>query len=244
MSPLVRIALEALEAPASAPGLRSVSCTTLLAAITAGIEVPPAAPMAIWRWLLVADGGASALHAHELPSPEVAKDALRILTTDPDVGEDARDLAMAALRGENLAVVTDADLLLLGERVVDEGRTRRFTYLVESVHELNGLDPDFIRVLRDRLAVSSVPSVRAAGIEVGALLPRLDDYFTERMLADTSPIVRRVVLELLERVEILDRGRAAAIVRTHLASSERHRTVIAAGLSCLGGLVKREREAN
>jgi len=244
VSPLVRIALEALEDPGAPPGLRSVACTTLLAALTAGIEVPPAAPMAVWRWLLVSENGASALHLHELPSTDVAKDALRILTNDPDAGEDARDLALAALRGENLAVVTDSDLVLIAERVVDEGRTRRFTYLLESVHELNGLAPDFLRVLRDRLALSSVPSVRAAGVEVGALLPRLDDYFTERMLMDSSPVVRRTVLEVLERVETLDRGRAAAIVRRHLGSAERHRSVIAAGLSCLGGLVRREPESN
>lgn len=244
MSTLVRTALEVLEDHAAAPGLRSVACKTLLAALTAGLEVPPAAPMMIWRWLLVTEQGASALHAHELASPDVAKDALRILTTDPDAGEDARDLAMAALRGENLAVVTDSDLVLIAERVVDEGHTRRFAYLVESVHELSGLAPDFLRVLRDRLAASPVPSVRAAGVEVGALLPRLDDYFTERMLMDSSPVVRRVVLELLERVEVLDRGKGAAIVRKHLGSTERHRTVIAAGLSTLGGLVRREPEAN
>jgi len=244
MASLVRVALELLEDPDAAPGLRSVACTTLLAALTAGIEVPPAAPVVIWRWLLVSEQGASALHLHELASSEVARDALWILTTDPDAGEDARDLAMAALRGENLAAVTAADLLLLADGVLNEGRTRRFTFLVEGVHELNGLSPDFLKMLRDRLALSSLASVRAAGVEVGALLPRLDDYFTERMLLDTSPIVRRVVLEVLERVEVPDRAKAAAIVRKHLGSTERHRTVIAAGLSALGALVKREPEAN
>jgi hypothetical protein len=244
MLSLVPVALEVLEDPDAPPALRSVACKTLLAALTAGIEVPPAAPMVIWRWLLVSDQGASALHPHELPSADVARDALRILTTDPDAGEEARDLAMAILRGANLAVVTASDLLLLADGVVNEGRTRRFTYLVESLHELKGLAPDFLRMLRDRLALSSLPSVRAAGVEVGALLDRLDDYFTERMLMDDSPIVRRTVLEVLERVEVLDRENAAVIVRKHLGSAERHRTVIAAGLSALGALVKRKPEAN
>jgi hypothetical protein len=124
------------------------------------------------------------------------------------------------------------------------GRTRRFTYLVESVHEMTGLTAEFLKMLRDRLTLSSLPSVRAAGVEVGALLPHLDDIFVERMLLDTSPIVRRTVLEVLERVEVLERAKAAAIVRHHLGSAERHRTVIAAGLSCLSGLVKREPETN
>ena len=244
MSPLATTALEVLEDPTAAPAVRSVASTTLLTALTAGVDVPAAAPMAVWRWLLRSENGASALHAHELRSAEVARDALRILTVDPDAGEDARDLAMAALRGENLGVVTDADVLLMTERFMDEGRTRRFTYLVEGVHELRGLSTDFLRLLRDRLAASTSPMVRAAGVDVGGLLPRLDELFTERMLTDASPVVRRTVLELLERVEILDRARAAAIVRRHLGSAEHHRSVIAAGLTTLGSLVKREPETN
>jgi len=244
MSPLVRTALETLEDAAAAPAVRAIACTTLLTALTAGVDVPPAVPMSVWQWLLQTGNGASALHAHELTSPEVARDALRILTVDPDAGDDARDLAMAALRGENLAAVTDADVLLMAEPFMDEGRTRRFTYLVEGVHELRGFSPDFLRLLRDRLAASPSPLVRAASVDVGGLLPRLDDRFAERMLADPSPVVRRTILELLERVEVLDRSRAAAIVRRHLGSSEHHRSVIAAGLTTLGALVKREPETN
>lgn len=243
MSLLVRCALETLEDAGAVPALRSVACATLLAALTAGVDVPPAATMAVWRWLLQSGSGASALHLHELSSSEVARDAVRILTVDPEAGDDARDLALAALHGENLAVVTDADVLLLAERVVDEGRTRRFTFLVECIHELRGFAPDFLRVLRDRLAASSSPQVRAAATEVGGLLARVDEHFTERMLRDASPMVRRAALEQLEHVEVPDRERAAAIVRRHL-SAEQHRSVIGTGLSVLGALVRREHETN
>ncbi len=243
MSLLVRCALETLEDASTAPALRSVACATLLAALSTGVDVPPAAPMAVWRWLLQSGGGASALHLHELASSEVARDAVRILTVDPEAGDDARDLALAALRGENLAVVTDADVLLLAERAVDEGRTRRFTFLVECIHELRGFSPDFLTVLRDRLAASSSPLARAAAIEVGALLARVDEQFTERMLRDASPMVRRAAIEQLERVEVPDRECAATIVRRHL-SGEQHRSVVGTGLSVLGALVRRETETH
>jgi len=243
MSLLVRSALETLEDESADAALRSVACTTLLAALTAGVDVPSAAPMAVWRWLLRSGSGASALHLHELPSCEVARDAVRVLTVDPEAGDDARDLALAALHGENLAVVTDADVLLLAERVMDEGRTRRFTFLVEGVHELRGFAPDFLRVLRDRLAASSSPVVRAAAIEIGGLLARIDELFTQRMLRDVSPAVRRAALEQLERVEVPDRGRASALVSQHLGG-EQHRSVVGAGLSVLGALVRREPETH
>jgi HEAT repeat protein len=108
---------------------------------------------------------------------------------------------------------------------------------------LRGFAPDFLRVLRDRLADSSSPLVRVAAIEVGGLLGRIDEPFTDRLLRDASPIVRRAALEQLERVEVPDRELAVAILRRHL-SGEQHRSVVGTGLSVLGALVRREPETH
>jgi len=243
MAPLIVAAFAALEDGTAAAAVRSIACSCILAALTSGLEVPPGAPMAAWRWLIHSESGASALHLQELPSAEVAIEAIRILKGEIDAGENARDLAMAVMRGENLAVVRDADIVLMAERAMGEGRLRRFVYVIEGVHELRGLSSDFIRLLRDRLSSSPSPAARAAGVEIGALLPRVDLPFLEHMLVDPSPVVRRCALEMLERVEMLERTVAATVVRRHL-SNEQHRSVIASGLTTLGSLVRREPKEN
>lgn len=235
---LVTSAYDALTDPVSSPGLQVVASLTLLAAMTGGVETPDGAPMLVWRWLLYSRSPSSMIHQHRIQSTEVARDAIRVLVDDADAGDDARDLALAVLQGENLEVITEEDLLFMAETVLDEGCRQRFAHLVEGVHEQRGLSAAFLRVLRDRLALHAFPPVRATGVAVGALLSRLDLDFAARMLADTSPIVRRTVLEQLERVETPDRVRAAALVRAHLASREEHRTVVAAALGALAQLVR------
>lgn len=240
MSPLLRLALDVLEEPSTAPGLHSVACSTLLSALDNAIDVPTGAHMACWRYLLGSDGSAASLHRHELSHPEVARDAVRILL-DPEAGETAQDLAMAVLRGSNVSLVTDEAITTLADRVLTEGRSRRIGWLISEVHEHRGLDPVFIGALRDRLAGADDPSVRAASVDVGALLPRLDVDFAAKMLADRSPLVRAAVAENLERGEALDRDFALGLVRQCLGQ-EQHRSVLSALYSSLGSLFRRSRE--
>jgi len=237
MSPLLRVALETLETPATAPGLRVVACATLLSALDNAIEVPPGSHMACWRYLLGSDGSAASLHRHEIPHPGVASDAVRVLL-DAEAGETAQDLAMAVLRGANVAVVTDEDISSLADRVLTEGRSRRVNYLIEQVHEHRGLDPVFIVALRDRLATSDDANVRATAIDVGALLPRIDVAFCTKMLGDGSPLVRASVVDSFEKLEPRDRKAALRLIRDHLGS-ESHRSVLSACYHCLGTLIRR-----
>ena len=237
MSPLLRVALQTLEDPDTAPGLRAVACSTLLAALDNALEVPAGCHMACWRYLLGSDQSAASLHRHELAHPEVASDAVRVLL-DAEAGETAQDLAMAVLRGANVAVVTDDDIVTLADRVLTEGRSRRATWMIEQVHEHRGLDSEFLVALRDRLAASDDASVRAAAVEVGGLLPRLDVEFTRRMFNDGSAPVRAAVAEHLERVEPLDRDLALRLIRDRL-DQETHRSVLSSCYAALATLIRR-----
>ena len=111
-------------------------------------------------------------------------------------------------------------------------------WLIEQVHEQRGLDPKFLVTLRDRLAASEDATVRAASIDVGALLPRLDAVFAEKMLSDRSPLVRAAVAEHLERVETLDRDAALGLIRRCLGQ-ETHRSVLSPLYVSLGALFRR-----
>jgi len=237
MAPLLRCALETLLDAASAPGLRAVACSTLLAALDQAIEVPHGSHMACWRYLLGSDQSAASLHRHELAHPDVANDAVRVLL-DAEAGETAQDLAMATLRGANVAVVTDEDIASLADRVLTEGRSRRVNYLIEQVHEHRGVDPVFLVALRDRLATSDDATVRAAAIDVGALLPRLDVAFATKMLGDGSPLVRASVVDSFDKLEARDRKGALVLLRDHLGH-ETHRTVLSACYHSLGTLIRR-----
>jgi len=237
MSPLLRIALEALQDPVTAPGLRSVACSTLLAALDHAVEVPAGSHMECWRYLLGSDGSAASIHRHEIPHPEVARDAVRVLL-DPEAGEAAQDLAIAVLRGANVAAVTNEDIMTLADRVLTEGRSRRVTWLIEQTHEDRGLAPEFLLVLRDRLAASEDATVRAASVAVGALLQRLDAAFARRMFSDDSAPVRAAVAEQLERVEPLDRALALRLIRDRL-DQETHRSVLSACYGALATLIRR-----
>ncbi len=236
MSPLVRIALEVLEDDASAPGLRQVAGVTILAAFEAGVEVAPGSHAALWRYLLGTGTGASVLARYEIADQEVARDAIRILIDD-DAGEDAGDLALGALRGSNVRYVTDEDLVSIADRLTDEGKARRLTWLTERVNEERGLSPEILVGLRDRLAGADDPSVRAGAVEIAGLAARLDEAFAIRMLDDSAPPVRAAVADLLEKVDVLDRPLALVIVRRQL-DVERHRSVLSALHYCMGSLVR------
>ena len=237
MSALLRLALDVLQDPATPPGLRSAACATLLTALDNAVEVPPGAHMACWRYLLASDLSASAMHRHELAHPEVARDAVRVLL-DVESGETAQDLAMAVLRGSNVGVVTDRDITTLADKVLTEGRSRRVSWLAEQVHEHRGLDPEFIVTLRNRLANSDDATVRAGGVDVGALLPRLDVEFAREMFSDGSAQVRAAVADQLERVEHLDRDRALRLIRDRL-DQETHRSTLSACYAALATLIRR-----
>jgi hypothetical protein len=237
MSSLTRLALEILEDPAFAPGLKSVACAALLKAFEAGVETPAGSHMAVWRFLLASEGSATTLHRYEIPSDDVARDAVRVLL-DPDAGENAQDLALAVLTGPNVAAVTPEEIFTIADRVIDEGRVRRIAWLIERVHEDgDGLSLEFLRALRDRLAGSPLSVVRASAVEVGGLLPRLDEHFAVRMLADPAPAVRAAAADQLEKACESDRPTAIALVRAHLVV-EQHRTVAAACYYALGSLTK------
>ncbi len=208
----------------------------MLAAFEAGIDTPPGSHMAVWRFLLVSDQGASVLHRHDLIHAEVARDAVRVLL-GRDSGDGACDLALAVLRHENVSVITDDDLITIADRVMDEGKARRLTWLIEQAHELRGLGPEYIVALRDRLAGSELVSVRVAAVEVGALLPRLDEHFAMRMLADGAAPVRTAVAELLEKTDAPDKPLALAIVRQQL-DVERHRTPLSALHHAMGSMIR------
>jgi len=90
MPPLLRVALDTLQDPATAPGLRTVACATLLTALEQAVEVPAGGHMACWKYLLGSDGSAAAMHRHEIPHPEVARDAVKVLL-DTAAGEGAQD---------------------------------------------------------------------------------------------------------------------------------------------------------
>jgi len=234
--PLLRVGLETLQDPATAPGLRAVACSTLLVALDNAVEVPTGSHMACWRYLLGSDGSAVSMHRHELSHPEVARDAVRVLL-DPEAGETAEDLAMAVLRGPNVAVVTDDDIVTLADRILTEGRSRRVNWLIEQVHEHRGLSPEFLMTLRDQLAASDDPTVRGAAVDVGALLPRLDVEFAMKTFGDGSPMVRAVVADSLEKVEQVDRDRALRLIRDHL-DHETHRSVLSACYASLSTLIR------
>ena len=237
MSALLRLALEIVQDSATAPCLRAVACSTLLAALNNAMEVPAGSHMACWRYLLGSDQSAAALHRHELAHPEVARDAVRVLL-DPEAGETAQDLAMAVLRGPNVAVVADDDIVTLADRVLTEGRSRRVTWLIEQTHEFRGLDPAFLVMLRERLAGSSDPTVRAAAVDVGAFLPRLDLVFAMRLIGDASPLVRACVADQLEKTVPLDRDQALRLIRNCL-EHETHRSVLSACYGALATLIRR-----
>ncbi|MEI9942201.1 MAG: hypothetical protein WDO69_33715 [Pseudomonadota bacterium] len=237
MSPLLRLALEILEAPFTAPGLRVVACSTLLVALDNAIEVPVGSHMACWRYLLGSDQSAAAMHRHELAHPEVARDAVRVLL-DPEAGETAQDLAMATLRGSNVSVVTDQDIVTLADRALTEGRSRRVNWIIEQVHEHRGLSPEFLVMLRERLAASDEATVRAGAIDIGVLLPRLDAAFAAKMLGDGSPLVRASVADSFEKLDPRDRRSALRLLRDHLGR-ETHRTVLSTCYHTLGALIRR-----
>jgi Arc/MetJ-type ribon-helix-helix transcriptional regulator len=237
MSALLRLALDTLQDAAAAPGLRSVASSTLLAALDNAIEVPVGSHMACWRYLLGSDQSAAAMHRHELVHPEVARDAVRVLL-DAEAGETAQDLAMATLRGANVSVVTDDDVVTIADRVLTEGRSRRVTWLIEQTHEYRGLDPAFLVLIRDRLAGADEPTVRSASIDIGALLPRLDVEFATKMFGDRSPLVRSAVADSLDKVEPLDRDRALRLIRNRL-DHESNRIVLSACYASLSSLIRR-----
>ena len=236
-SSLLRVALDTLQSPETAPGLRSVACSALLTALDNAIEVPPGTHWACWKYLLGSDQSAASLHRHEIHHPEVAADAVRVLLS-PESGETAQDLAMAVLRGPNVAAVTDQDIVTIADRVLSEGRSRRVTYLIERVHEHRGIAPEFLIALRDRLATAEDAAVRAAAVEVGALLPRLDVAFAVRLFGDSSALVRAAVADQLEKVEQRDRDRALQIIRDRL-DHETHRSVLSACYAALATLIRR-----
>ncbi len=235
---LLRVALETLQDPSTAPGLRAVACSTLLAALDNAIEVPPGAHMACWRYLLGSDQSAAALHRHELAHPEVAADAVRVLL-NPHAGEAAQDLAMSVLRGPNVSAVADVAIVALADSVLTEGRSRRVNYLIEQVHEHRGIAPEFLIALRDRFAASEDATVRADAIAIGALLPRLDVVFAAQMLGDGSPLVRASVVDSFDKLDARDRKAALRLIRDQL-SHEAHRTVLSACYYSLGTLIRRQ----
>jgi hypothetical protein len=236
MSPLTNLALSTIEDISAAPGLRSVACSTLLHALEQAVEVPHGTHMAVWRYLLVTDGSAVALHRHPLIDADVAAGAVRILR-DPDSGENAYDLAVAVLKDQNVRVVTDEDLVTIANRMTDEGHVRRLAWLIERVHEERGLTPEFLVLLRERLSGSADPSVRAAAVEIAGLAARLDEGFVTRMINDSAPLVRTAVADLLEKVEASDRPLALVIVRRQL-NTELHKTVLSGLFHCMGSLVR------
>ncbi len=233
VSPLLRIALEILEDPYSALGVKNVACATILIAIEQGVEVPTGSHMSVWRHLLASDGSV-VLHRHELIHEEVGRDALRVLR-DRDSGEGACDLAVAVLKDQNVRVISDDDLVTIADRMLDESKVRRLTWLIERIHEERGLTPELIVGLRDRLAVSHEPDVRAGAAEIGALVPRLDEHFAIRLINDPAPPVRTAVADLLEKVDLVDRPRALVIARQRL-DVEQHRAVLSALHYCVGSL--------
>jgi hypothetical protein len=236
MSALTRLALEVLESASTPPGLKAAACATLLAAMDQGVEVPNESHMAVWTYLLASDASAAMMHRHELSHPGVARDALRVLA-DSEAGEGAQDLALAVLRGPNVAEASEEDLVSLADRILDEGRVRRVTWLVEQVHEHRGLEPEFITMLRDRLVSSEDAAVRVAAVTTGALLPRLDEHFAARTLLDSSPLVRTAMVEALEGVGQRDREKALVLIRDHLGR-ENHRSPLSALYCALGSLVR------
>jgi hypothetical protein len=213
-----------------------VACAALLQAFEAGIETPRGSQMAVWRFLLASDASAVVLHRHELQHPEVARAAIGVLL-DHDAGESERDLALAVLRGANVAEISRNDLVTIVDRVLDEGRVRQVAWLIDRVHEERGLTAQFLIDLRDRLTGSEAASVRAASLEVCSLLPRLDQQFALRMFGDGAPAVRVATAEMLERVEAVDGPQALVLVRGQLAMEE-HRSVISACHAAVGTLVK------
>ena len=214
-----------------------MACSTLLCALDQAMEVPPGAHLACWKYLLGSDGNAASLHRHDLSHPEVAREAVRVLL-DAEAGETAQDLAMATLRGANVAVVTDDDVMTIADRVLTEGRSRRVTWLIEQTHDYRGLAPAFLVMLRDRLVGADDPTVRSAAVDVGALLPRLDVSFTETMFGDGSAQVRAAVADSLEKVEQVDRDRALRLLRDRL-EHETHRSVLSACYGALATLIRR-----
>jgi hypothetical protein len=236
MSALTRLAFDIVQSTVSPPGLKAVACATLLAAMDQAVDVPHESHMAVWRYLLASDASAAMMHRHQLVSTEVARGALQVLG-DADAGEAAQDLALAVLRGSNVAEIGEQDLVSLADRILDEGRVHRVAWLVEQVHEQRGLEPEFVVMLRDRLAGSDDAAVRAGGVTVGALLARFDEIFAARMLVDPSPQVRIAVAEMLDGATDLDRDKALRLIRDQLGI-ETHRSVIAALYCTLGTLVR------
>lgn len=238
MSSLIRLAVDVLEDSEVPLGLRTVACMTLLYAVEAGIEAPPGAPLAVWRFLLGSDASAVLLHRHSLQHPDVARDAVRVLL-DRETGEGERDLALAVLRSSNVDAVTEEQIASIIDRVLDEGRARQVGFLIDRVHEQRGLSTDFLLALRDRLAASDAASVRSIAVDVAGLPAKLDQQFVARMFSDPSPIVRAATADLLERSEAPERAQALALIRERLAV-EQHRSVISACLFALGSLVRTE----
>jgi len=238
MSSLIRLAVDVLQDSEVSLGLRTVACSTLLYALEAGIEVPPEAPLAVWRFLLGSDASAVILHRHSLQHPDVAKDAVRVLL-DRETGEAERDLALAVLRNSNVDAVTEEQIATIVDRVLDEGRARQVGFLIDRVHEQRGLPTDFLVALRDRLAASDAASVRTIAVDVAGLPAKLDRQFVARMFSDPSPIVRAATAALLERSEAPEQTQALVLIRERLAV-EQHRSVISACLFALGSLVRME----
>lgn len=236
MSALTRLAFDVVQSPSAPPGLRAVACSTLLAAMNQSVEVPGGSHLVVWGYLLASDASAGAIHRHLLSHPDVARAAVSVLR-DSDAGEGAQDLALAVLRGPNLIEVHERDLLSIADRILDDGRARRVACLVEQVHEQRGLTPEFLAMLRDRLANSEDAAVRVGAVTIGALLPRLDEHFAIRMFVDSSPLVRTAVADTLEGAERPDQERALGLIREQLRA-ETHRSVLAALYAALSALIR------
>lgn len=239
MSALTRVALETLVDPAAAPGLKTVACTTLLVAFRERVGVVAGSHLAVWKYLLSLENAAVILHQFEVSHAEVAADAVRVLL-DGDSGEAAKDLALAVLRGANLAAVGDQELVTLVDQVLVEERVRQISWLIERVHEERGLSPQLLVAIRDRLAGSVLSAIRVAAVEVGALLPRLDEPFALRMLSDSAPAVRTEVADQLARAGELDRAAAVTILREQL-TVESHAGPLKAIHFALAALIRQPR---
>lgn len=222
--------------------MKAIAAEALLMAVNEGMPIPARTGRVLWAWLQSVPATRpwrTTEYLGGIIDEDVRADALRILDLD-DAGSDLRGVALDLLCGPTHAVHVHDDVLLrLLERLRCEEDVRQLRRLVEAVHRARGVAPALLLAIRDRLAGSSSPFVREAGVDLGVELAEPDVEFAATMINDPNADVRIAVAAQLE-VGLFAADVALGLVEGRLRA-ESHPQVRAALLRAQAELVESRR---
>jgi hypothetical protein len=193
-------ALDLLQDPETPPGLKEAACAALVCGLDEHLDVPAAAPLAIWHWIRESTSKrwcAAQFSLGEIPNDQVFDAAVAALR-DPGSGNSLRELAYEVLSGDAHSARVPEDLLA-HVMDADTGHTHQVTQLITHVHAARGLSAVFLRSVRDRLAGSPVPANQELAVEIAAIMTEPDEAFWSKMIDDPSDDVRCAVAAKIRR---------------------------------------------